>query len=253
MQIKAILADDEEHLIDYLESLLGEVWPQLAICGRAKNGHEALELIEGRRPHLAFLDVRMPGVCGMEVARRVAKSCWIVFTTAYDHYAVNAFESGALDYLIKPVSRERLEKAVERAKKQLAVSLNPPWYFSEIVERLMGKMEQKHQDFLQWIRVQHGGGVKLISVEEVCYFRAEDKYTVVVTGGEESLISKSIRELSEELDPSKFWRIHRGAIVNVSQIDKVNRSVTGRGSIRLKERRELLVVSRPYLHLFKQM
>lgn len=253
MRIKAIIADDEEHLIDYLESLLTDVWPDLAICGRAKNGHEALELIEKHQPHLAFLDVRMPGICGMQVARRVAKSCWIVFTTAYDHYAVNAFESGAIDYLIKPISPERLEKAVERVKRQLAVSANPPWYFSQLVEQLMDKMPPKKQAFLQWLRVQHGGGVKLIPVEEVCYLRAEDKYTVVVTRGEESLISKSIRDLAEELDPSRFWRIHRGTIVNVSQIDKVSKSITGRGSVWLKERREVLVVSRPYLHLFKQM
>lgn len=253
MEIKAIIADDEEYLVEHLEALLSDVWPELVVCGRAKNGPEALELIERQKPHLAFLDIRMPGICGMQVSRKIAGACWVVFVTAYEHYAVNAFESGALDYLVKPISRERLEKAVQRVKKQLAVSLNPPWYFPKLVEQLIESIPQKKQEFLQWIRVQHGGIVKLIPVDEVCYFQAGDKYTLVVTREGESLISKPIKELVDDLDPNRFWRIHRGTIINVSHIDKVSRSITGRGSVKLKDRPEILTVSRSYLHLFKQM
>jgi DNA-binding LytR/AlgR family response regulator len=275
-ETKAIIAVDEEFLPN-LESLLAEVWPDVVICGRAQNGRETLELIERYHPQVAFLDVRLPGICGMQVARRVAGVCLVVFITSYEHYAVNAFESGAVDYLVRPVQRFRLEKAVDRVKKQLAISLSPPWYFGrrareinslpvelagshpreynfpQLVEQLLSSLSQKPQDYLQWVRVQHQGAVLLIPVAEVCYFKAGDKYTAVVTKKGESLIKKPIKDLAEELDPNRYWRIDRGTIVNVSQIDKVSRSATGRGTVKLKERPELLHVSRSYLHLFKQM
>jgi DNA-binding LytR/AlgR family response regulator len=253
-EIKAIIADDNESFIAHLETLLSDVWPSLVICDRAKSGPEALELIQKHKPHLAFLEVRIPGICGMQVARRIAGSCWVVFITAYDRYAVNAFETGAVDYLVKPVNRDRLEKAVNRLKKQLTGSSSPPPYLSQIVEQVMAHASERlAQHYLQWLRVQRGDTVLLVPVEEVCYFRASDKYTLVVTKEGESLIKKPIKELADELDPNKYWRIHRGAIVNVSQIDKVSRSVTGRGSVKLRDRQEILTVSRAYLHIFKQM
>jgi DNA-binding LytR/AlgR family response regulator len=243
-EIKAIIADREAHFIRKLESLLSDLWPELRICGRASSGPEAARLIEKHHPHLAFLDVRLPGICGMQVARKFAGSCAIVFVTAFDHYAANAFESGAVDYLIKPVNRERLEKAVRRIQK---------WHLSQAAEHLITGSSKKKQDYLQWIRVQHGDGVLVLPVAEICYFKAGDKYTLVITEDGESLIKKPIRELAQELDPDRFWRIHRGTIVNVAYIRKMSRSTTGRGIINLKGCDDSLIVSRPYLDLFKHM
>jgi DNA-binding LytR/AlgR family response regulator len=243
-KIKAIIADYEAHFIEQLESLLSELWPELSICGRAGSGDEAAQLIERHNPHLAFLDVCLPGMCGMQVARKFAGSCAIVFVTAFDQYAANAFESGAVDYLIKPVNRERLEKAVRRIQK---------WHLSRAAEHLITGSLKTKPDYLQWIRVQHGDGVRLLSVDEVCYFKAGDKYTLVITGERESLIKKPIKELTEELNPDRFWRIHRGTIVNVAKIRKMSRSTTGRGVINLKDSQDLLTVSRPYMDLFKHM
>jgi DNA-binding LytR/AlgR family response regulator len=241
-EIRAIIADDEEQLRSYLKSRLLEVWPDLVICGEARNGQEALELMEKYRPDIAFLDIRMPGLSGMEVAREIAGSCRVVFITAYDQYAVEAFENEAVDYLLKPVTRERLERTVKRLKEQTAASTKPPLNFSEIVERLV-----------QWIQVQQGDSIRLIPVDEVFYFKASDKYTMVISKEGESLIRKPIKELADELDPNEFWRIHRGTIVNAACISKVSRSLTGRSIIRLKDLPETLTVSRSYAHLFKQM
>jgi DNA-binding LytR/AlgR family response regulator len=253
-EIKAIIADGDESFVSDLESLLFDIWPDLVICGKATNGPEALDLVEKRKPHLAFLEVRIRGLCGMQVARKIAGACWVVFITSHDHYAVNAFDSGAVDYIVKPVSRPRLEKAVERLKKQIALSSSPPVFFSQVVEKLIAEIPGREtNNYLQWIRVQQDDGVQIIPVENVCYFQAGDKYTVVVTKDGESLIKKPIKELADELDPNTYWRIHRGTIVNVGQIDKVSRSVTGRGAVRLKDRPEVLTVSRSYLHVFKQM
>jgi DNA-binding LytR/AlgR family response regulator len=253
-QIRAIIVDDEEQLRRYLRSQLAEVWSDLIICGEAKNGREALELIEQYRPEIAFLDIRMPGLSGIEVAKKIAGSCWVVCVTAYDQYAVEAFEHEAIDYLLKPVTHERLERTVKRLREQIAPLHKPPLQVSEIVERLMASLSQRQApQFLQFVRVQQGDGIRLIPAEEVYYFKAGDKYTMVITKDGESLIKKSIKELAQELDPSQFWQIHRGIIVNVSKMDKVSRSLTGRGVVKLKERPELLTVSRNYLHLFKQM
>jgi len=252
-QVKAIIADREEALPE-IESLLIEAWPDLLICGRARNGPEALELIEEHEPDLAFLEVRISGICGMRVARKVAESCRVVFITTHDHYAVNAFESGAVDYLVKPIDRSRLLKTVERVKKLLATSSSPPPHLSQMVEKIIAELpHQKTQEYLSWIHVHKGDCVHLVPVEDVCYFKSSDKYTLMVTKKGESLIKKPVKELADELDPNRFWRIHRGAIVNVAQIDRVSRSSTGRGTIRLKDRPEILTVSRPYLHIFKQM
>lgn len=252
--IRAIIADDEDQLRLYLRSQLAEVWPDLIICGEAMNGQEALALIEQYRPEIAFLDIRMPGLSGMEVAKKIAGACWIVFVTAYDQYAVDAFEHEALDYLLKPVTAERLEKTVKRLKDQITSSTRPPRGISEMVQQLMTDLSQRQaQQFLQFVRVQHGDGIRLIPVEEVYYFKASDKYTIVITKDGESIIRKPVKELANELDPQAFWRIHRGTIVNVHCIAQVSRSLTGRGVVRLKGRPESLTVSRIYAHLFKQM
>jgi len=253
-RIRAIIADDEEQLRKYLRSQLAEVWPDLTICGEARNGQEALALIEQYRPEIAFLDIRMPGLSGIEVAKKIAGSCWVVFVTAYDQYAVEAFEHEAIDYLLKPVTHERLERTIKRLREQIAPSHKPLPEVSEIVERLMARLSQRQtQQFLQFVRAQQGDGIRLIPVEEVYYFKASDKYTLVITKDGESIIRKPVKELADELDSQKFWRIHRGTIVNVQCVAQVSRSVTGRGVVRLKGRPESLVISRQYIHLFKQM
>jgi DNA-binding LytR/AlgR family response regulator len=250
-EVKAVIADDEAPLRQFLRARLSEVWPELVICGEAKNGKEALDLIEKHRPHIAFLDIKMPGLTGMDVAEKIAGSCRIVFVTAYDEYAVEAFEKEAVDYLLKPVSKERLEKTVKRLKENLATGAALP---IEILQRLMPRLfHEKGSGSLQYLRVQHGDGVRLIHVEDVIYFKAEDKYTTVITREGESLVRKTIRELAEELDPEKFWQIHRGSIVNVRFIARVSRSLTGKGVVKLKDRSETLAVSSRYMHLFRQM
>jgi DNA-binding LytR/AlgR family response regulator len=254
MMYKAIIADDEKELRTYLKSILSEIWPELIICGEAKNGKEALELVESKRPQIAFLDIRMPGFSGMEVAKRIAGQCRIVFVTAFDQYAVEAFEREVVDYLVKPVSKDRLVQTVQRLKNQLDSSTEPSARLTEVVEQILSKLPGRGgPDFLRWIKTQNKDSVRLIPVEEADYFKAEDKYTLVVTKEGESLIKKSIKDLAQELDPAQFWQIHRGTIVNVSEIDKVSRSLTGRGVLKMKGRPELLTVSRNYLHLFKQM
>jgi DNA-binding LytR/AlgR family response regulator len=249
---KAIIADDEKELRAYLRSLLSETWPDLNVCGEADNGKEALELIESKHPEIAFLDIRMPGLSGMDVARRIAASCHIVFVTAYDQYAVQAFEREAVDYLLKPVSKERLMQTIGRLKERLEAASSPSLQLTEVVQQLLSRLPaQAGRDYLRWIKTQHRDSVRLIPVEEIDYFKADDKYTFVMTREGESLIRKSIKELAEELDPAQFWQIHRGTVVNVSRIDRVSHSLTGRGIVKLKERPELLTVSRNYLHLFK--
>jgi DNA-binding LytR/AlgR family response regulator len=250
-EVKAVIADDEAPLRQFLRARLSEVWPELVICGEAKNGKEAIDLIERHRPHIAFLDIKMPGLTGMDVAEKIAGSCRIVFVTAFDEYAVEAFEKEAVDYLLKPVSKERLEKTVKRLKEELETGATLP---AEMLHRLMVRLSREEgSKSLQYLRVQHGDGVRLIPLDEVIYFKAEDKYTTVITREGESLVRKPIKELAEELDHEKFWQIHRGAIVNVRFIARVSRSLTGKGVVKLKDRSESLPVSNRYMHLFKQM
>ena len=250
-EVKAVIADDEAPLRQFLRARLSEVWPELVICGEARNGKEALDLIERHRPQIAFLDIKMPGITGMQVAEKIAGSCRIVFVTAFDEFAVEAFEKEAVDYLLKPVSKERLEKTVKRLKEGLASGAGLP---AEILQRLLAPLNREEGSRrLQVLRVQHGDGVRLLPVEEVIYFKAEDKYTAVITREGESLVRKPIKELAEELDHEKFWQIHRGVIVNVRFIARMSRSLTGKGVIKLKDRSENLTVSSRYMHLFKQM
>jgi DNA-binding LytR/AlgR family response regulator len=250
-EVKAVIADDEAPLRQFLRARLSEVWPELIVSGEAENGREALDLIERHRPHIAFLDIKMPGLSGMDVAERIGGACRIVFVTAYDAYAVEAFEKEAVDYLLKPVSKERLAKTVKRLKEQLETGETVA---PEILRRLMVRLAGvEGSGRLRYLRIQHGDGVRLLPVDEVIYFKAEDKYTTVFTREGESLIRKSIKDLVEELDPERFWQIHRGTIVNVQAIARVSRSLTGKGVVKLKDRSETLTVSNRYMHLFRQM
>jgi len=198
----------------------------------------------------------MPGLSGLDVAKKIAGICRIVFVTAFDQYAVEAFEREAVDYLVKPVTKKRLLQTIDRLKKQLKSSPEPPADLAEMITKILAGLQSNAKAefrYLRWIKTQHKESIRLISVEEVDYFQAGDKYTLVITPEGEELIKKSIKELSQELDPQKFWQIHRGTIVNVSRIETVGRSLTGRGILKLKNRSNSLTVSRQYLHLFKQM
>jgi len=171
-EIKAIIADDEEQLRSYLKSGLSTVWPELVICGEAGNGKEALKLIEKHRPDIAFLDIKMPGLSGMEVARKIAGTCWIVFITAYDQYAVEAFENEAIDYLLKPVTDKRLKTTVKRLQKQIADTREPPSELASTMERVLSALETRETSgYLRWIKVLHGAEIRLIPVDEVYYFQ----------------------------------------------------------------------------------
>ena len=250
-KIRAVIADDEGALRSYLKKKLLAAWPEAVVCGEAQDGAAALQMIDRERPDVAFLDIRMPGLSGIEVARKAAWKCPVVFITAYDKYAVEAFENEAVDYLLKPVSAERLEKTVKRLQERMAANM-PGADTAALLEKLSLALETRPA-FLQWIKAQHGSGVRLVPAGDVCYFKAADKYTTVRTRDGETLIRKSIKELEDELDPECFWRVHRGAIVNVKAIQNVSRSLAGTCSIKFKEIPDQLLVSRAYSHLFKQM
>ena len=252
---EALIADDEKQLRIYLKSKLASLWPELVISGEAENGNQALDLIETKKPGIAFLDIKMPGISGLEVARRITANCIVVFITAYDEFAIEAFENEAIDYLLKPVTDERLGKTIERVKKRLAASPpESPRQLTEALERLMARMEnQDGPGHLKWIKARLGDEVRLVAADDVYYFKAEDKYTVVNTRDSEYLIKISIRQLTEELDPDQFWRIHRSTIVNLKCVAGVHRSFGGRLLIKLRDLNETLPVSKTYAHLFKQM
>ncbi len=251
-QIRAIIADDEEALRSHLKKKLAEAWPELVISGEAGDGASALRLIREIRPDVAFLDIRMPGMSGIEVAKKTDGVCSIVFITAYNKYAVDAFENGALDYLLKPVTDERLVKTVKRLKERPGSPQHPMPNISEAIEKAALAL-QRSAGHLQWIKTGRKEGVRLVPVNEIYYFKAADKYTVVRTRDEEFIIRKSIKELTDELDPEQFWRVHRAAIVNVKAIHLVSRSLAGLYIIRFKDIHDRISVSRACSHLFRQM
>jgi DNA-binding LytR/AlgR family response regulator len=253
-KIRAIIAEDEIPSRILLKKQLLSVWQELDIIGEAENGLEAKQMIEELRPDCAFLDIKMPGLSGMEVARRTAGICRVVFITAYDQYAVDAFDNEAVDYILKPATEERLSRTVQRLKAQID-SKSPIGNISETLERLMTKMEAHKpvQQYLQWVRAQVSDSISLVPVEKIYFFQARDKYTTVMTKNEEYLIRKTIAELAEELDPDLFFRIHRGTIVNARFIDKINTLPGSRGQLKLKDRPEVHTISRSYSNKFKQM
>lgn len=250
-QIRAIIADDEEALRAHLRNRLAALWPELAVIGEARDGEAALRLIEQAKPDVVFLDIKMPGLSGIEVARKIAGACIVVFVTAYNKYAVEAFESEAVDYLLKPVGDDRLEKTVRRLKERIASSSAAP-DLSAALEKVSLSL-RKAPEHLQWVKAQHKDGIRLIPTADVYYFKATDKYTTVRTRDGEFLIRKTIKELGEELDPGQFWRVHRAAIVNAKAIHMAERSLAGTHTITFKDIPDHLTVSRAYSHLFKQM
>jgi DNA-binding LytR/AlgR family response regulator len=252
----AIIADDERLMRDQLRMRLGQVWPELEIIGEAKNGDEAIELVDELNPDFTFLDIRMPGKTGMEAAAEIGNKSQVVFVTAYDAYAVEAFERGAVDYVLKPPEPERLKITVERLKSRLdkpAVSADANANISAILSQLTEKIAQPKQKYLQWIQASIGQDIRMIPVEEILFFRSDEKYTCVQTDKFEALIRKPVRDLADELDPSLFWQIHRATLVNVNAIEGVTRDIRGRHLVMIKGRPDKLEVSRSFLHLFKQM
>jgi DNA-binding LytR/AlgR family response regulator len=244
----ALIAEDEPMLREMLKTRLAESWPELSIVAVASNGQEALEMAQAFRPDVAFLDIRMPLRSGLEVARDLAGRCHIVFVTAYDEYAVSAFEQGAVDYVLKPPTRERMDTVVHRLKSRLSAA--PP-DLSALLTRLAGRVSGSAP--LKWVRASLGNAMKMIDVNDILYFQAEDKYTKVVTPDGEALIRKPIKDLYDELDPDAFWQIHRSTIVNLRAIARVERDWRDQPVILLKERSEKLTVSRTFAHRFKAM
>ncbi len=259
MNPKALIVDDERLMRDQIRACLAKAWPELQIVAEAANGIDAVAAIEAHRPDFVFLDIRMPGMSGLEVAALTADRVHIVFVTAYDQHAIEAFERGAVDYLLKPVEEERMDVTVARLKQRLgrgdrAGAANRAPELAELVGKLAQTLQiSRTKPQLRWIKAAIGSNLRLIQVEEVVYFQADDKYTRVFTAQSEALIRRPIKDLVGELDPEKFWQIHRSTIVNAGEIAGVARDVRDRLMVALKNRREKLEVSRSFSQRFKQM
>jgi DNA-binding LytR/AlgR family response regulator len=250
----AIIADDERLMREQLRTRLAEGWPELQIVAEARNGEEAVAAVNEHHPDLAFLDIRMPGMTGIEAARVIGDACHVVFITAYNEYAVDAFEHGAVDYVLKPAERERLEITVSRLKKRLGTKPSDLGeLLSKLTARLDGAAGATGKAALKWIQASVGQQLRMIPVGDVLFFTSDEKYTRVQTETYEALIRKPIKELVDELDPEQFWQIHRSTIVNAKAISGITRDFRGRQLVLIKGSNEKLEVSRNYTHLFKQM
>lgn len=264
--LRALVADDERLLREQLKSALGQAWPGLTIVAEAREGREAVTLAAQHRPDVVFLDIRMPGMTGIEAAQEIAGDPgWrgdIVFVTAYDEYAVAAFERGAVDYLLKPVSVERLAQTAQRLQARRGAPAPPGGQAEAQLDALMARLAELQRGLdgagtaaarepLRWIQSSSGSSVRLIDVDEVLFFRSDEKYTRVQTRTHEALVRTTVRDLAGQLDPAKFWQIHRSTIVNLEAIAEVVRDESGRQRVRLKDHPEVLEVSRSYAHLFR--
>jgi len=256
MNFRGVIAEDEELLRAALSSLLKEAWPQLQIVAECEDGASALESIAELQPDVAFLDIRMPGLTGIEVARGLADASprtQVVFVTAYDQYAIDAFEQGAIDYLLKPITRERLLATVQRIQARAAAG-HPDGATLEVLLRHLSAREMPaSKPPLVWITASAGKDTRLIMVDDVAYFQADNKYTTVMTAEGESLLRTPLRELLDSLDAATFKQIHRSTIVNMKAVASVSRDDTGRGRLKLKNRPETLTVSQPFMSLFRNM
>jgi DNA-binding LytR/AlgR family response regulator len=255
----ALIADDEPLLREQLVAHLARLWPELQVVAQARNGREAVELFDELQPQIVFLDVHMPGLNGVEVACCIERRAEVVFVTAFDQYAVEAFRHGALDYLVKPIDEARLLDTVQRLQVRLQMpredsgAARPE--FGALLERLSEQLRQHAgvRSHLQWIKASVGNAVRLIPVEQVLYLRSDAKYTVVAWEGGEALIRTPIRELADALDPASFVQVHRSAIVNLAHVERFSHGPGDSGELHLKARSERLAVSRSYVHLFRQM
>ncbi|MDP2811260.1 MAG: LytTR family DNA-binding domain-containing protein [Rhodocyclaceae bacterium] len=244
--LRLLIADDEAPLRVWLRRLLAEVAPEAEIVAEVGDGETALTKIEELRPDCALLDIRMPGLSGLEVAARMTAPCRVIFVTAYDEFAVEAFEQAAIDYLQKPVTAERLAKALARLP-----AAAPP--AETLLRDLLARLDRPVDRFLRWLRAGQGDSVRLIDVAEVDRFEAADKYTTVHVGDKGWLVRTPLKELEAQLDPQAFWRIHRGTVVRVAAIREVRRDLMGRLWVDLRNGGKPLAVSRAHAHLFRQM
>jgi DNA-binding LytR/AlgR family response regulator len=256
-QPTALIAEDEPVLRETLERQLAQVWPELKVVARARNGREAIDQFEANRPDICFLDVHMPGTTGIEAAQHIGRRAHLVFVTAYDKYAVQAFEQGVLDYLVKPVEIARLCQTVARLRERLR-DAQPALNTEALLQQLAASLERRAAAPLRWIKASIGQTVSLIPVSDVDFLRAEEKYTFVAwrdDAGEprEAVIRTPLKELISQLDPGLFAQVHRSVVVNLSSIARVVRNANETADIHLKGRSDLLPVSRSYLTLFRQM
>lgn len=260
-RLKCVVAEDETLLRESLVQLLGQVWPELDIVAACEDGGSALEAIAEHRPQVVFLDIRMPGLSGLEVASSLVEAgikTEVVFVTAYDQYAIDAFERGAVDYLLKPVARERLASTVGRLQVRMNERLAKGGPDVQQLQALLQQLAtiappQPKAPPLVWLTASRGQETRLILVDDVAYFQADSKYTVVMTADGEALLRKPIRDLLDVLDPTMFKQVHRSTIVNLRAVAGVSRDESGRGTLRLKNRPETLAVSQPFMALFRNM
>ena len=257
----ALIADDEPLLREALARQLGEAWPELEVIAQARNGREAIKQFDALRPDVCFLDVHMPGLSGVEAAHHIGRRAHLVFVTAYDHYAVQAFAQGVLDYLVKPVEQARLAETVARLKDRLQAA-QPALNTEALLQQLAAQLAQLQSGAapapLRWIRAQVGQTLRLIPVDDIDYLRSDAKYTLVAWPGDagqpgEALVRIALKDLVAQLDPAQFAQVHRSVVVNLRAISHVTRGDNEKADIHLKGREEVLPVSRSYLNLFRQM
>ena len=250
--MRALIAEDERHLADDLQRRLQRLWPELQIVSVVHDGVAAAAALAEIKPDCAFLDIRMPGKTGLEAARSAPAGCRVVFVTAYDEHAVQAFEQAAVDYLLKPVSDERLARCVERLQQQAVTTpLAAPDDMLQRLQRLLA--EPAKPEYLRWLRAQVGQAVRMVAVEEVCCLQSADKYTLLLTRDAELVLRTPLKDLIAQLDPQEFWQVHRGTVVNVRQIVSAHHDMLGKVTLTLRDRPERIAVSRSYAHLFRQM
>lgn len=253
----ALIAEDEPLLRDALERMLAQVWPELEVVAKARNGREAIDQFEAQQPDICFLDVHMPGTTGVEAAQHIGRRAHLVFVTAYDQYAVQAFSQGVLDYLIKPVEAARLTETVARLQERLQAA-QPALNTEMLLQQLAATLQRNTPAPLRWVRASVGQTVRLIPVDDIDFMRSEEKYTAVAWRDEagqsrEAVIRTPLKELIGQLDASQFAQVHRSVVVNLHAISHVTRGLNETADIHLKGRDEVLPVSRRYLHLFRQM
>ncbi len=253
----ALVADDEPLLREALVRMLASAWPTLEIVAQARNGREAIELFDAHQPNVCFLDVQMPGKTGVEAAQHIGRRAHVVFVTAFDQYAVQAFAQGALDYLVKPVESARLAETVIRLQERLSAS-QPALNTDALLQQLALAFRSPAAQTLRWVRASVGTTVRLIDVQDIDFLRSEEKYTLVAWRDEsgeprEAVVRSALKELIPQLDATQFAQVHRSVVVNLKAISHVTRGENETADIHLKGRQETLPVSRTYLHLFRQM
>jgi DNA-binding LytR/AlgR family response regulator len=253
----ALIADDEPLLREVLQARLASVWPALRVVAQARNGREAVDLFETHRPDVCFLDVHMPGLSGIDAARQIGKRSHLVFVTAYDQYALEAFEHGVLDYLVKPVTAERLSGTVARLQDRLAQA-QPAVHTEALLQQLAARLKPAESGPLRWVRASVGASLRMIPVEDIDYLRSDTKYTLVAWRGDdlqaaEALIRTPLKELLAQLDPELFVQVHRSVVVNLRSIRRITRADNETAEIELRHRSERLPVSRSFLGQFKEM